>query len=57
MSIYDNETKNYPDLNSSAPQEPQTYRLKKLTNIEAFFLDEIEGRRQEVKKRNDKIQS
>ena len=28
MSIYDNETKIYPDLNPSAPQEPQTYQLK-----------------------------
>ena len=42
MSIYNNETKIYPDLNPTAPQEPQTYRLKKLTEIEAFFLDEIE---------------
>ena len=32
----------YLDLIPSAPQEPQTYRLKKLTEIEAFFLDEIE---------------
>ena len=32
MSIYDNETsKIYPDLNPTAPQEPQTYRLKKFT--------------------------
>ena len=39
MSIYDNETtsKIYPDLSPRAPQEPQTYRLKKLTEIEAFF--------------------
>ena len=29
MSIYDNETKIYPDLNPSAPQESQTYRLQK----------------------------
>ena len=28
MSIYDNETEIYPDLNLTAPQEPQTYRLK-----------------------------
>ena len=53
MSIYDNETKIY----STAPQEPQTYQLKKLTEIEAFFLDEIEERRRQVKKRNDSIQS
>ena len=51
MSIYDNDTKIYPDLNPSAPQEPQTYRLKKLTEIEAFFLDEIEARKREAKKK------
>ena len=51
MSIYDNETKIYPDLNPTAPQEPQTYRLKKLTEIEAFFLDEIEARKREAKKK------
>ena len=45
MSIYDNETKIYPDLNPTAPQEPQAYRLKKLTEIEAFILGEIEARR------------
>ena len=33
MSIYDNDTKIYPDLNPRAPQEPQTYRLQKLTEI------------------------
>ena len=35
MSIYDNESKIYADLNPTAPQEPQTYRLKKLRH---FFL-------------------
>ena len=45
MTIYNNEAKIYPDLNPSAPQEPQVYRLKKLTEIEVFFLDEIEDRR------------
>ena len=35
MSIYDNETKIYPDLNPTAPQEPQTQRLNKLSKIEA----------------------
>ena len=50
MSIYDNETKIYPDLNLAAPQEPQTYRLKKLTENEAFFLDEIEVREPIAKK-------
>ena len=44
MSIYDNETKIYSDLNPTAPQEPQTYRLKKLTKIKAYLHDEIEVR-------------
>ena len=44
MSTYNNDTKIYQDLNPSARQEPQTHRLKKLTEIEAFFLDEIEVR-------------
>ena len=45
MSIYDNETnKIYPDLNPTAPQEQQAYQLKKLTEIEAYLLDEIEVR-------------
>ena len=34
MSIYNNETKIYPDLNNTAPQEPQTYLLNKLNEIE-----------------------
>ena len=42
MSIYNNESKIYPDLKPTAPQEPQTYRLKTLTEIEIFFLDKIE---------------
>ena len=52
MSIYDNETtsKIYPDLNPTAPQEPHPYRLEKLTEIKAFFLDEIEVRERIVKK-------
>ena len=37
MSIYDNDTKIYPDLNPSAPKEPQTYRLQKLTELKHFF--------------------
>ena len=57
MSIYNNETKIYPDLNPTAPQEPQTYWLKKLTEIEAFFLDEIEVCERIAKKWNDSIQS
>ena len=51
MSIYDNDTKIYPDLNPSTPQEPQTYQLQKLTEIGAFFLDKIEALRREVKKK------
>ena len=50
MSIYDNETKIYPNLNLTAPEEPQTYRLKKLTETEAVFLDEIEVREWNAKK-------
>ena len=51
MSIYDNETsKIYPDLNPTAPQEPQTYHLKKLTEIEACLLNEIEVRERLAKK-------
>ena len=50
MSAYDNETKTYADLNRTAPQEPQAYRLKKLTVAEAFFLDEIEVPERSAKK-------
>ena len=54
MRIYDNETtsKIYPDLNPTAPQEPQTYRLQKLTEIEngTYLLDEIEVRERIAKK-------
>ena len=51
MSIYDNETTtSYPALNPTAPQEPQTYCLKKLTEIETFFLDEIKVRERIAKK-------
>ena len=58
MSIYDNETtsKFYPDLSPTAPQESQTYYLKKLTEIEAYLLDEIEVRERIAKKWNDSIQ-
>ena len=58
MSICDNETsKIYPDLNPTAPQEPQTYLLKKLTEIEAYLLDEIDVRERLAIKINDSIQS
>ena len=42
MIIHDNETKLYPDLKPTAPQEPKSYRLNKLSEIGTFFLDEIE---------------
>ena len=48
MNIYDNEIKIHPDLNPTTPQEPQTYRLNKLSEIEAYFLNEIEVREQVV---------
>ena len=58
MSIYDNETsKISPDPNPTAPQEPQTHRLNKLSEIELFLLDEIKDRGQNAIKRNDSIQS
>ena len=37
MSIYDNKTKIYPDLKPAIPQEQQTYRIEKLTEIETYF--------------------
>ena len=50
MSIYNNETKIYPDLNPMAPQEPQTYCLNKLSEIETYFLNKVEVREQITKK-------
>ena len=50
MSIYDNEKKIYPDLNPTAPQEPQSYRLYKLSKIEAYFLNAIGVCKQIAKK-------
>ena len=50
MKWSDIKTKIYPDLNPTAPQESQAYRLQKLTEIETFFLDEIEVRERIVKK-------
>lgn len=42
MSIYHNETsKINPDLTAMAPQEPPAYQLK-VTEIEAYWLHEIE---------------
>ena len=50
MSVYDNETKTYPDLSRTASQEPQSYRLNKLSEIEAYFLNEIKVYEQNAKK-------
>ena len=50
MNICDNETKIYPDLNPTAPQEPEAYRINKLTEIEAYLLNEIEVRERIAKK-------
>ena len=55
MNVYDNDTsKIYPTLGPSAPpsQEvnPQTYRLAKISKIEAYFLDEIDAREKLAKK-------
>ena len=57
MSICDNETKTYPDLKPTALQESQTYRLNKLSETEAYFLNENEFRGQNAKKGNESIQS
>ena len=51
MSVYDNKTKIYPDLTPSAPQEPQLCRLNKLSEIEAYFLNENDVREQISKKK------
>ena len=40
----------YPHLNPTAWQEPQTYRLNKLSEIEVYFLNEIEVCEQIAKK-------
>ena len=51
MSVYDNETKIYPDLKPTDPQvESRTSRLNKLSEIEAFFLDKIEKCEQKAQK-------
>ena len=50
MSIYDNKTKICPGLNPTTPREPQSYWLNKLSQIEAFFRDEIDVREQIAKK-------
>ena len=54
MSIYEYETKIYPGLNPTAPQEPQSYRLNKLYETETYFLDEIDVR-ERIAKKNETI--
>ena len=48
--MYDNETKIYPELNPTAPQEPQSYRLNKLSEIETYILEETDVCEQIAKK-------
>ena len=50
MSIYDNKTKIYSNLNPTALQETQTYGSQKLTEIEAYLLSETEVCEQIAKK-------
>ena len=50
MNVYDNETNIYQDLNPTALQKPQSYRLNKLSEIDACFLNETEVREQIGKK-------
>ena len=50
MRIYDNDTKIYSDLNPTVPQEPQTYRLNKQSETEAYFVNDFEVREQIAKK-------
>ena len=50
MRIYDNETKIYPELNPTALQEPQSYRLNKLSEIETYILEETDVCEQIAKK-------
>ena len=58
MSIYDNETKLYPDSNPMTPQvEPQTYQLSKLSEIEAFFLMKLMLAGGRPKKSKDSLKS
>ena len=55
MSVYDNDTsKIYPTLDPTAPPSQdvnaQTYRLAKISGIEAYFLDESDTREKLAKK-------
>ena len=50
ISLYDNDTKNYPDLNTTAPQESQVYCLKNLGDVQTYLLDEVEIPEQVAKK-------
>ena len=52
MSIYDNESKIYPSLDPTAPpsENPQSYRLAKISEVEAYLLGEIDERDRLAKK-------
>ena len=53
MSIYDNESKIYPSLDPTAPpapENPQAYRLAKISEVEAYLLGEIDERDRLAKK-------
>ena len=52
MRIYDNETKIYPDLEPTAQQELQSYRLHKLCEIETYFFDAFERISKKMKRFN-----
>ena len=56
MSAYDNETKIYPDLNLTAPQEPQTYQLNKLRHVFLMKMKFV-NKLPKKNKKNDSIQS
>ena len=53
MSVYNNDkgtSKIYSNLNPTAPKVQQKYRLKELTEIQAYLLDEIEVRERLLKR-------
>ena len=51
MSIRGNNTsKNYPNINPTAPKNPQTYHLEKLTEMLVYLYNEIEVWRRLKKK-------
>ena len=52
MRIYDNETKIYPDLEPTAQEELQSYRLHKLCEIETYFFDAFDRISKKMKRFN-----